>query len=73
MQCDSYSLTSNSALFVLAGSAIPPLFAQHDPKLVKRDAYFNDPVLIADIEKQGWHVLKIIVSFEEIVGVMPPR
>lgn len=73
MQIDSYSLTRDSALFVLAGSAIPPLFAQHDPKLVKRDAYFDDPVLIANIEKQGWHVRKITISFEEIVVVMPPR
>jgi len=73
MQIDSYSLGRNSALFVKAGSPIPPEFAERNPKPVKRDAYFDDPVLIANIEKQGWHVRKVEVRFT-VRGVgMPPR
>ena len=73
MQIDSYSLGRNSALFLKAGSPIPSMFAERNPKPVQRDTYFNDPVLIANIEKQGWHVRKIEVSFT-IGGVgIPPR
>lgn len=72
MQIDSYSLDRNSALFLKAGSPIPPQFAEHNPKLVKCDAYFDDPVLIAHIEKQGWHVRTIEVRITTtMVGSLP--
>lgn len=73
MQIDSYYLGRNSALFLKAGSPIPPEFAERNPKPVKRDVYFDDPVLIDNIEKQGWHVRTVEVRFT-VHGVgTPPR
>ena len=72
MKIDSYSLGRNSALFLKAGSPIPPEFAQRNPKSVKRDAYFDDPLLIANIEKQGWHVRSIKLKFTIRVGGQTP-
>lgn len=73
MQIDSYSLERNSALFLKAGSPIPPEFAERDPKPVKRDAYFDDPDLIANIEKQGWHVRTVEVRITIGEVGTPPR
>lgn len=73
MQIDSYSLGRNCALFLKAGSPIPPEFAERNSKPVKRNAYFDDPVLIANIEKQGWHARKVEVCFT-VRGIgTPPR
>lgn len=69
MQIDSYSLTRTSALFLTAGSTVPPRFAELNPKPVRRNAYYDDPAMIADIEKQGWHVRAIELTLTiEMVG-----
>lgn len=73
MKIDSYHLGRNSALFLKAGSPIPPEFTERNPTPVQRDAYFDDPLLIANIEKRGWHVRTLEVHFTINVVGTPQR
>lgn len=73
MNVDTYNMGRLTALFLAAGTAIPEQFLDCKPKLFQKGVEATDPDLIANIEKQGWHIRKIELTISAMVGSPPPR
>ncbi len=66
MKIDSYSMGRLTALFLPAGAEIPEQFKDRKPKPYYRNVDANADDIITNIQKQGWHVRKIELTFSEM-------
>lgn len=73
MKIDSYQMGRLTALFLATGASIPAQFQDRKPKPFHRDIEATDPVMIANIEKQGWHIRQIELTITATTGAAPHK